>query len=129
MKANELRIGNYVYDRGGKVIRIDFLKHLEKNYDCKFGQHQFIGEEEEVHPLTEWTDFAKSIPLTEDWLLKMGFKYDCDLVNSLCKNCIWFNKKNMEATYLLQKLIKINYVHQLQNLYFALTGKELEIKQ
>jgi hypothetical protein len=25
--------------------------------------------------------------------------------------------------------VKILYVHQLQNLYFALTGKELEIKQ
>jgi hypothetical protein len=34
----------------------------------------------------------------------------------------------MEATYLSQKLRKINYVHELQNLYFAITGEELTIK-
>lgn len=28
-----------------------------------------------------------------------------------------------------QPLISIKYVHQLQNLYFALTGKELTIKE
>jgi hypothetical protein len=108
MKPNELRIGNYVLYENPHSDRVQVQV---KAVDFQCGTHN-------LHP----------IPLTEEWLVKLGFIRDSNLKNSLVKNGIWFNSKNMEATYLSSKLIKINYVHQLQNLIFALTGEELIIK-
>ena len=71
-------------------------------------------------------DMIKPIPLTEEWLLKFGFKKD--------NNFTWVNLE-ME---LMQREdgfwiwlgadLYLEHVHQLQNLYFALTGEELIIK-
>ncbi len=55
----------------------------------------------------------KPIPLTEEWLVK-------------------FEQKDLDLFILEIEVnwnIKIKYVHQLQNLYFALTGEELTIKE
>ena len=57
IQSNELRIGNYVFDRGGKVLRIDFFEYLENGYSCKFGQKIGVDGWGEVHPLTEYTDY------------------------------------------------------------------------
>jgi hypothetical protein len=48
------------------------------------------------------------IPLTEEWFVK-----NCDL------DMGWLNVWKA----------KIEYVHQLQNLYYALTGEELKVAQ
>jgi hypothetical protein len=81
------------------------------------------------------------IPLTEEWLLKMGF----DISNSSGYNIknngieidIWFNddglindiqisSTNISGAY--PNIKHFQYVHQLQNLYFALTNEELTMK-
>jgi hypothetical protein len=106
MKASELRIGNYVYDTLGKVNIID-LEAI--TYIVKEPHNQ-----------------VKPIPLTEEWLLKLGFKnnrlglFDVVKVVDDIAYHIYFIKKHLK---------EIQYVHQLQNLYFALTGEELTIKQ
>jgi len=116
MEAKELRIGNLV--------------NAEKS-NCFFSQgiYEVSIDTFEIIQHFKGIEDLQPIHITEDWLLKFGFKQDSDLKNSLVKNAIWFNKVNMEATYFSQKLRKINYVHQLQNLYFALTGEDLEINQ
>ena len=78
---------------------------------------------------------AEPIPLTEEWLVKFGFEeidgfltldlgsfsgarfifWYGDVLNLFCKSDMMLSKQ-------------IKYVHQLQNLYFALTGEELTIK-
>ena len=146
MKANELRIGNFVKDRGNKVIRIDFMEYQESGYSTKFGQRMFLGEEE-VHPMTEYTYYAIPIEITEEWLLKFGFT-NIDNTNiyvkSMHKICaeklkslaVYIDENNytiaivdyytgVEKTDLLH--FDYEFVHQLQNLYFALTGEELTI--
>lgn len=57
-----------------------------------------------------------AIPLTEEWLLKFGVEsiYDFKIYND-----------DGDVFYYA---VGCEYVHQLQNLYFALTGEELEIK-
>lgn len=114
MEAKDIRVGNWIFS-GENYVRVENIMPYGINY---------MAQEEDV-------DYdingISGIPLTEEILLKCGFKYDCDLVNSLCKCGIWFNKKNMESTYLSQKLIKINYLHQLQNLYWCLCEEELEV--
>lgn len=108
MKANEFRIGNYV-----------FLKSKSKIYQILSGQ--------EIDTGTDSEDFDP-IPLTEEWLVKFGFK-------NKEKGNFSFNE-NMdlrifgdEADYNGIWVSRIQYVHQLQNLFFALTGEELEMHE
>lgn len=76
------------------------------------------------------------IELTEEWLIKFGFKYDDDeyefmsleLLSGLKIHSDISDKFSICTLVLNRKMtIGIEYVHQLQNLYFALTGKELTI--
>ena len=100
-------------------------------------QKMFV-EGQEVHPMTEYSDYAEPIILNEEWLLKLGFtKYS---TGSWCKNLknddsylaidvkygngTWLNI-NQEGQENTIKLIHIKNVHELQNLYYALTGVEL----
>ena len=71
----------------------------------------------------------KPIPITEEWLLKFGFfkhnnAYVLEKPNENIMNfkfSIW-----SDFTYNSSEFpVELKYVHQLQNLYFALTGNEL----
>lgn len=113
MEAKELRIGNLVlspYDNANIEVNGTDIFMLENKHhrEVKF----------------------QPIPLTEEWLLKFGFKrFPWGLVkgNILFKD----NLKNPCEELILEIgngfRVTIKYVHQLQNLYFALTGKELTL--
>lgn len=122
MKVTELRVCNCIEDwtdvKNGPIQRQidldDFA--MMANY-----------ERSENHPLP-----FKPIPLTEEWLLKMGFD-EIDIeenknnVRVFHLNGIYCN--TLYGVYYYSHLLKqIKHVHQLQNLYFALTGEELEVK-
>jgi hypothetical protein len=112
MKANELRLGNLLQWKDNKSqleCCLNFFK------DSLFWQH--ISNKE-----------LEPIPLTEEWLLKFGFeKYD---TYKYSKNHFYFRKIGDEfQTEVGECLYKtIDYVHQLQNLYFALNDEELTMK-
>ena len=102
MKAKELRVGNYVYDRG-----------LET--DLKPSQLVNI-----LQGIVE----CKPIQLTEGWLFKFGFynnkdKFYIGEIQLYLDGNVWWNDEIINENML--------YVHQLQNLYFALTNKELKL--
>ena len=123
MKANELRIGNLFIDKYSKqpmkVLELLRSGNIVFDIEC-FGRWQ-----------------AEPIPLTEQWIKKLGFelKYK-DMTIGLVKGCYilessflpnnkkWIFRKitDVENSYALKE---IEYVHQLQNLYFALTEREL----
>ena len=122
MKANELRIGNYVYFHGD-AEEINMVDGCE-----------IIGREEQ--PSCHIEEF-EPIPLTEEWLLKFGFKKQLD--KSFAKNnfSIFLDKRfktnlflqeNQENFKWFSYELKVEYIHQLQNLYFALTCEELKLK-
>ena len=124
MKANELRIGNILED--GIVESI-------------------IYQQKETYLIT-----LKGLPdlnlldmtpveLTEEGLVRLGFEKD-DFYNNWTikvgsyyyhsiqfQNGTWVysNDKSNASCYIIAEL---KYVHQLQNLYFALTGEELIMK-
>jgi hypothetical protein len=118
MKANELRIGNWV--------RWNYEERSEGNvYPVEYGY--------ELDDIKNNPNIVKPIPLTEEWLLKFGFEFDKGC--SYWKSEIELTKDTMEEYFtafdcrgfgFCEKEIK--HVHQLQNLYFALTGEELTIK-
>ena len=74
----------------------------------------------------------KPIPITEEWLLKFGFvqSQDIDTIFGLKLNDFWyineFQIRNNFNSILLD--FELKYVHQLQNLHFALTGTHLKLK-
>ena len=130
MKASELRIGNYVNDRFNAEVIVCDITHTGVNLNYGYS--------------TISIDELKPIPLTEEWLLKFGFeKQDynmsgCDIYKLkniiIMKSFVNPERKNMgitvegisPPTWSLKDLI---HVHELQNLYFALTGEELVVKE
>ena len=74
---------------------------------------------------------TKGILLTEEWLNKFGFisnpyedRYEKDDFHIHCDKT-----KGFLDLWVTNCRLDLKYVHQLQNLFFALTGYELEIKQ
>jgi len=136
IQTNELRIGNIAKDRGGKILKIDRFYGNKIECDIKGmpDKDPDTGIKLYYHPLTEEIQFLEPIPLTEDWLLKFGFetwhKRDWDIggVGDGQLLTVTTYAKTPIVRVWNQDIIHIKYVHQLQNLYFALTGTELEFK-
>lgn len=116
IKAIDLRKGNIVTQDG------ELINGITTNSIHKFD----LGQIE-----------LKGIPLTEEWLLKSGWIW-----NEECKSFEFTDARmNLQYrdisssytmfNYVLKALIadRIYYVHQLQNLYFCLCGKELTFKR
>lgn len=141
MKASELRIGNLIEweDESHGIVRVTAIKSYKESEDIiRF--EELSGAGEGGAQLDEFIP----VKLTEEWLLKFGFKvsenklvYDHptpaipedehkDLGTSY--PAFFFNKR-LDKWMDCHTRVTIQYVHQLQNLYFALTGEELTIKE
>jgi hypothetical protein len=117
MKANELRIGNW-YDENGAT------KQVNPN------TIEAVWVAERI--------WCKPIPLTEEWLLKFGCQrtrqgWSISAEYSLYNPFTEFDTPSSKyyGLVLNDKYVTtraVQYVHQLQNLYFALTGEELTIQ-
>ncbi|WP_185273870.1 hypothetical protein [Chryseobacterium indologenes] len=74
----------------------------------------------------------RPIELTEEWLFKLG--YECDKNEYCVSGFDRFNVfQSVKGPYIFcddEKSIRyVEYVHQLQNIFFALTGEELTINE
>lgn len=124
IKTSEMRLGNLV-QYGGATAKVC---QIEKSFFyCESDGSDFFTRDEEPG--------AKPIPLTEEWLLKFGFnkvKSDYEEAETwdFYFGVLYFDMANnsvkINGQYCLSNIPK--YVHQLQNLYFALTGEELTFK-
>jgi len=116
MKANELRIGNYIYEynKPFKVTHFTIGSFARSSSKYNGGRRDL-----------------KPIPLTEEWLLKFGFESSQDYYikpNSGLMIGVTLDGQlysHFDSDYPLLLNHKIKYVHQLQNLYFAFTNTEL----
>lgn len=119
IQANEIRIGNifqYFIGEDGceweetKIDWQDIKWAVEKNEN--FNQ---------VH---------KAIPLSLEWLERCGIEN-----RKVNLDDGYYIITGVDYSYLQQKrvgemlIVSCQYLHQLQNLYYALTGTELTIKQ
>lgn len=138
MKIEELRIGNLIrYNKPSyellKIQRnvvVKSIKHNNKNnmhvIECQTGERTFIKH-------------FKPIRITQKWLLKFGFvdvkKYNYADYSLLMNNGLFIhiNLPKYEITIgqlnnFSHCILKLKFVHQLQNFYFSIIGKDLILK-
>lgn len=130
MDIKELRIGNIIQS---------ISKAFGENH---LGQWS-ITEEDMVYIIeSENKSHYKPVPITEEYLLKFGFKKTTENAGTLIcfkLDIITHSNRTMTIAEWIKSdkghwqiwiesidLVRIKYVHQLQNLHFALTGKELQ---
>jgi hypothetical protein len=122
MTAKELRIGNLVNYHNDDYRIVLIAEDLIK-IDIGFGAVQRFEKDPIYSP---HLDDLKPIPLTKEWLLKFGVRI---IQGRYYLDDIIFFERNLRVCRPLCTRDYIKYVHQIQNLYFALTGRELEIKE
>lgn len=125
MKENELRIGNLIkISETGTIITVTGI--MQNSHGIKV-----FGITSDGTYCNPWIEYCEPISLTEEWLLKFGFK----ILNGFDDAIIWvkdyveleYVTRNSTTAYVNYINNECNHVHQLQNLYFALTGEELTI--
>lgn len=124
IKSNELRLGNLVNHELFGVVQIYAI--YKNSFDIsRDGKSK------------EW--FAglgcKAIPLSEEWLLNFGF-LQCRENSAGKTYAIFIDGIRFDDTMIVlwsstglfwRKNMVMESVHQVQNLYFGLTGQELEL--
>ena len=139
INPQELRIGNYfsqtIYAKGirmpsGAVGKIQTLRFES----VEWVHYNQIPAQVETWPITLYSEM-EPIPLTPEWLERFGFY--CPFVGGVYESIT----RSMDMRFRIHKVSgdlfiignyessarPIQYVHQLQNLYFALTGEELTV--
>lgn len=114
MEIKDLRIGNYVYLLGSvtSITRSDFS---ETEYGIAL-------------------DNAKPIPISHDWLVRFGLeKFSNDSVK---RKAVFYYIKDFWVGEMRNEILcydfvgcEIMYVHQFQNLYFSIMGKEINFSE
>lgn len=146
IQARELRIGNFIFDDEGlfsKVIGFtpfDHSSRCDEDEGCEILIDIYMPDTVLKERIVE-SKLASPIPLTPEWLERCGFEFlPFDKGVSLFD---YFKKSDNFELFILHKGVKceyqpgvfyykdenhpIKYLHQLQNLYFTLTGEELQI--
>ena len=127
MNTNELRRENLIFEDvlGTCTVESIFNNKLEISVpngktDGTINKRWFIMDSYNFRPIL----------LTEEWFLKFGFDKGSDIIG----DCFYIELKNNDdfiihiendKMFLFDDDLEIKHVHQLQNLYFALTQKEL----
>lgn len=121
IKPNELRIGNYVQWSDEPGVYVPWM------------HGHWLGTFNKNYP------FPEPVPLTSEWLLKFGFEKTTGLTWSLSHEKTYSVYRKSDLTYneiqaawwydgrLLKK--QPDFVHEIQNLHYDLTGEELTIQE
>jgi hypothetical protein len=124
MKANEFRIGN-------------FIQRKDKVFQCKL---------DDLMVIRDFEDHGYSyVELNEEWFLKLWFQLEhekCEVEDFEDENLFWWDFYNfhvdvnvcgngVDYIYVDQYAVPVylKYVHELQNLYFAIRKNELSTEK
>ena len=138
--ARELRIGNYVCCRIGienakKYSPFGVIVSVSEAHTCAIN-YNVPPEIRSLFYKGKFEDDFNPIPLTEEILIKCGFVkvgYSNphttqwklgDILIGFCNGTIYFDYINING---VKKGCCYQHLHHLQNLYFALTGHELNL--
>lgn len=125
MEATELRLNNFVIYED-EIVPVIGMENNDNGLLVKIDSNN----------VTDYRNL-KPIALTAEWFQRLGFKeayrsstrvrfelpnycrYDFDLSSN----------KILQGFLFFGNYIKCNHLHQLQNIYFTLTGEELKIEE
>lgn len=116
---------------------IEFAKQLRIGNYFRYSHTKNVDEIRNGKQIDEYIGAYEPIPLTDGWLLRLGFIYVQLSNKKEYKKYVSYigvrvNGYIDESTFyvvLKGRTERIQYVHQLQNLYFALTGQELTLEK
>lgn len=123
MKVCELRLGNYIL-HNGEVMPV---VQIERRYKTIFRLNDIDVDERIIQ------DYFQPIPLTPEWLERCGFERGIDkgvFVKDNFKIGVTDYAGGGSWVFYMDRHLSVHDIsclHQLQNLYFALTGEELTI--
>jgi len=124
MKATDLRIGNLVQNDMGKVRYGKIASFNNKSANLKM----------EFSKLSTSLNSVDGIPITEEWILKSGFKWSGGFAELKHPEIPLYFLKHPKVKdkytcfFNTLSIGNIKYIHELQNLYFALKSEELNIE-
>lgn len=142
IELSELKIGNYLLYKG-EIVYVTLLSlDIDDEYEDTIG---FCRLGTTDHERSDWNralvNDLKRIPLTPELLERFGFKKLADGSYHKPAMLTWrvlyddFEKAASYCTCIYPELghrvhlnIRIEYMHQLQNIYFTMTGEELKLK-
>lgn len=139
MEAKNYRVGNYLQSKSiGKFCMVEGVEAFPDGTKFKI-----LGS---VYCSTDVSSDLEDIPLTAEWLLKFGFAYGNKCYSNAYSMCVlktdfylrpcycggfyWgFNMTDDKLDCEFYAGRPLMYVHELQNLYFAITGEELLLNE
>lgn len=140
----ELRIGSYIlYPKywEDRPLQVTGISIVDRRNDHTGIYEEFIyllNTDLEESDFNKFVDYKNGvidpkeiepIPLTEEWLVKLGFNAIDDhfiIIPESDYSSIVIEKNNNEFN-ILTIPASLKYVHQLQNLFYCLTGEELKV--
>lgn len=139
MKANELRIGNLFFAYG-KTATLTSINCSHKEHE----PHLFFNVDGDARRHSAFlNDKIRGIPLSQEWYARMGFEILPDWSDKRKDGSVAFldlgylfiscgmmgNSATLFDNNGLSTGIHFDFVHQIQNCYFALKSSELPISQ
>lgn len=140
MKKTELRIGNLVKvdndlrpDLKGQVLAVYSIE------DTAEGVNVGVGEPGKFRECGQFLKFVKPLKITDKWLELLGFTISGNRLSYLSipelRSEIHYKKEPYGKCITLESSVgsfipnDITHIHQVQNLYQAITGKELTLSE
>ena len=115
MEAKELRIGNLYLNYGiPSIVDADFIGRLAS-----------------IEKRGKIAIDVSPIPITAEWLERFSFTSNGFFRMKRTGRFLFeipIDEKGLSVYFCDRVLAKIEYIHQLQNLFYALTGEELTLK-
>lgn len=135
MKPNELRIGNYVEVFQEGTYQVKGISRNSIYYILEFDSEDGTFESH--------LDLINPILIAEEWLVKFGFEQKINFPSGILaikdkrfvggwlgiSKSLFENWTFYKGSWIDNKvnIAEIKYIHQLQNIYFEITGEELEL--
>lgn len=116
IQSNEVRRGNFTLTPRKLIVRIDTIN---ENSFSAINKNSL-----------RWYSKLYPIPITEDWILNFGGKKNDEEITIPINRNLYISFIDSECQLVTDDdflVMDINHVHQLQNLYFSLTGEELTL--